>query len=362
MRFFVFLTVVFMLGCFSNNVFADDFNLDSPRNKGKWRFEIDNDAFLGEDSNFSNGWSIQYHTQSYSSWEESNAFGWVKWIGQHFPTLGDEESIVRYGQGVGQNLVTPEDITNPNPPPGDLPYAASLTYTLNWQRFNPETASNFQVSIGVLGEEALGEEVQKFVHDDLGAGDTPEGWDTQRDTEPVLNIGYQHLWRVLQFGEYNNAWGSQLIFAPSLHLGNIFTSAEVGFAFRFGWNILEGFNAYPAPPGRGFFQSSHLAKPASASPHAIEFILAGRASALGYSVIYDGSEISDDDREIEREDYILGGYFAINYHHYDMLGIRLSILVQSDVLDEDALPPPLPNQDPTSNDNSYGTIMIDFYF
>ena len=351
MRFFISFVMIFWVVFFYGNAFADDFNLDSPRNKGFWRFEIDNDAFLGEDSNFSNGWSIQYHTKRYSTWEESEAFGWVKWIGQHFPTLGDEGSIVRYGQGIGQNLITPEDITNPNPPPGDLPYAATLTYTLNWQRFNPETASNFQVSIGVLGEEALGEEVQKFVHDDLGAGDTPEGWDTQRDSEPVLNIGYQHLWRLLHFGEYHNAWSAQLMIAPSLNLGNIITGADFGIGFRFGWNIQEGFNTYPAPPGRGFFQSSLLAKPASASPHAMEFVLAGRASALAYAVFYDGSIITNDDREVEREDFIFGGYLSINYHHYDMLSIRLSLLLQTDLLDEDALPPPQPNQEKTSTDN-----------
>ena len=364
MRFLQLLMAILLLGCFSSNVLADDLNLDSPRNKGMWRFEIDNDAFLGEDSNFSNGWSIQHHGTRFSTWEETNTFVWIKWVGQHFPTLGDEGSIVRFARGIGQNIVTPGDITNSAPPvAGELPYAATLHYNLSWQRFNSESATIFQYNIGVLGEEAYGEWTQKFVHDDLGMGDTPMGWDTQRDSEPILNLAYGNQWRVAQFGQYDNAWGGQMSIGNTFHLGNLLTAVDVGFAFRYGWNIPEGFGSYPAPPGRGLFTGLTLAKPASASPHSYEFVLAARATGLAYSVLYDGSEISDDEREVEREDYILAGLIGINYHHYDKMSIRLSLITSSDLIDEDAVPPPAtPGEDQTATDNSYGTIMIDYYF
>lgn len=35
------------------------------------RFEIDNDAIWDSDSNFSNGWSLQYHTKRYDTWDEN---------------------------------------------------------------------------------------------------------------------------------------------------------------------------------------------------------------------------------------------------------------------------------------------------
>ncbi len=364
MRYFMLVMAVLMLGCFSSNVLADDFNLDSPRNQGgMWRFEFDNDTFLGEDSNFSNGWSIQYHTERESNWDETDTFVWIKWVGKNFPTLQDEGSIVRFARGVGQNLITPDDITNPNPPPGDLPYAGTLHYNLSWQRFNRETAAIFQYNIGVLGEEAFGEEVQKFVHDDLGAGDTPEGWDTQRDTEPILNLAYARWWRLFHAGRYDNGWAGQLSSGYGVHLGNLYTGGDVGFAFRYGWNIPEGFNSYPAPPGRGFFSNLTLAKPETASPHSVEFVLAARATGIAYSVLYDGSIITSDDRDVEREDFVFAGLFGINYHHYDMMSIRFSLLIATDLLDEDAIPPPVtPGEDKTSSDNSYGTFMLDFYF
>jgi hypothetical protein len=356
------LLITFLLVSFNTSLFAEDFYLDSPRNKGTLRFEIDNDAFLDEDSNFSNGWSIQYHSVRYASWEETKAPEFVKWVGKHFPTLGDDDSIVRYGQGIGQNMVTPGDIEAEIPQPGDLPYAGTLTYTLNWQSFNREKARSFQVSVGVLGEESYADEFQKFFHDDLGLGDEPQGWDTQRDSEPIVNVAYQHLWRLAHRGEYHNGWAGQLMLGPSVHLGNLFTAAELGFALRFGWNILEGFNTFPAPPGRGFFQAYHLPKPSSASPHGIEFVLGARATGLAYSVLYDGSEITDDERDVEREDFIYSGAISVNYHYYDRFSIRLSLILTSDILDEDELPPPRPGGEQTSNDNSFGTVLIDYHF
>ena len=183
----------------------EDFYLDSPYNKGTLRFEIDNDAIWDSDSNFSNGWSLQYHTRRCDNWDETKVVpgfmdSAIKWVGKHFPTLDDDASIVRYGEGIGQNMITPEDISNPNPPPGDLPYAGTLTYTLNWQRFNRKTASNFQITAGVLGEESMAESFQKVVHEIIDT-DEPQGWDTQRDTEPILNLAYQHNWRLTHFGE-----------------------------------------------------------------------------------------------------------------------------------------------------------------
>jgi len=362
MRLFFLLVMFVTLACFTGNAFAEDFYLDSSRNTGALRIEIDNDAIWDTDSNFSNGFSLQYHTVRYLNWEETEAPDFVKWVGQNFPTLGDEGSIVRYGQGIGQNIMTPEDIERRYPQEGDLPYAGTLTYALNWQSFNRDTARIFQVNAGVLGKEAFSADTQKFMHNDFDMGEPPKGWRTQRKTEPILNIAYSHAWRLARFGHYNDAWGGQLTAGPSLHLGNLYTAVDAGFAFRFGWNILEGFSAYPAPPGRGIYQSAHLNKPETVSPHGVEFVLAARGSALAYSVLYDGSFITSDDRDVKREDYILSGIVGINYHYFDRLSIRVSLLKGSDLLDEDSLPDPGPDKEKTDADNSYGTVMIDFHF
>lgn len=362
LRFYKVLFVALLMQFCNTALFAEEFYLDSPFNKGTLRYEIDNDAVWREDSNFSNGWSLQYHTVRYASWEETKAPGLIKWVGKHFPTLDDDDSIVRNGHGIGQNIFTPGDLKAEIPQEGDLPYAGTLTYTLNWQSFNRQTARIFQATAGILGPEALAEEFQKFVHNDLGLATDPKGWDTQRDTEPILNIGYQYLFRLAHLGEYTNDWSGQLTLAPSASLGNITSCVELGLGFRFGWNMLEGFSAFPAPPGSGFFQAAYLPKPSFASPHSLDVVLGIRGTELIYSVLYDGSIITSDDRDVEREDFIASGLIGFNYHYHKLLSVRVHFQVSTDILKEGSIPEPPPGRDKTKADLSYGAMIIDFYF
>ena len=340
---------------------GDEFYLDSPRNKGTLRFEINNDVVFDRDSNFTNGWNLQYHTVRYPSWNDSQAPGFLKWVGNKFPTLGADDSIVRYGHTIGQGMFTPGDLTNPNPPPGDLPYAGTLTYSLSWQSFNRRNRRNFQITAGVLGEESLAEQFQKFVHNDLGLGKDPKGWDTQRKTEPILNLAYEYYWRLAHIGTYTNDWAGQFDFGATGQLGNLATSAELEFGIRFGWNIKEGFGSLPTPAGGDVHKASSIPKPKTASPHGVEFIAGIRGGALLYSVIYDGSFITDDDREVDRRDFGYTGVFGISYHNYDVFSVRVAIYKGYDLLKEESLPEPSPGEDKTGADVSYATLMFDFH-
>lgn len=352
-----------ILLCSATILLAEEFYLESPYNNPTMRFEIENDIIWSEDSNFSDGWSLQYHSTRYADWDETQQPGFIKWVGNHFPTLDDDNSIVRNTHSVGQNIITPGDIQAEIPSEGDLPYAGTLTYTLNWQRFNRKTARNFQISLGILGKEALGEPFQAFAHDDLGLGEDPKGWNTQRKTEPILNLGYQYSLRLAQFGQPTNGWGGLFELTPSVSLGNLFTAAEVGLGFRYGWNRMEGFSSVPSPPGRGIFQAALVPKPAYASPHSIEILLGIRGVGLIYTVIYDGSIVTSDDRDVERENLIATGLIGFNYHYHKLLSVRLHIEASTDFLREEGLPPPTsPNGERTATDNSYGAVIIDFYF
>jgi hypothetical protein len=354
--------VLFCLIYLHGKLFAENFYLDSPKNKGTLRFEIDNDVIWDDDSNFTNGWSLQYHTVRCAGWEETKMPGFIKWVGKHFPTLNNDGSIVRNSHGIGQNMITPKNLNIEIPQEGELPYAGTLTYTINWQSYNRQMARNLQLSIGVLGPESLAEQFQKFVHNDLGAGEDPKGWHAQRKAEPIFNIGYEHPWRMAHLGNYTNDWAGQLTLIPSVSLGNLFTAVELGMAIRFGWNILEGFNAYPAPPGRGFFQASHLPKPSSASPHAFEVVLGARGCGLIYSVIYDGSVLTDDNRSIDRYNYVLTGGVGLFYHHYGLCSVRITLQKSTDLIDRDSIPAPPTEGEKTHADVSFGSLIIDFHF
>lgn len=357
-----FLLSIIILIQMNAAAFSEDLHINSPRNKGTLRFEIDNDSIWNKDSNFSNGWSIQYHSVRYEKWEDTKMPWFIKWVGENFPTLGDEKNIVRNGQGIGQNMITPGDLTVEVPQDKDLPYAGTLTYTFNWQSFNRNRASNLQISMGVLGEESMADDFQETSHNEIFHAVDPKGWETQRKTEPIFNVGYERSWRVGYLGNYTNDWAMQLSVTPSASVGNLLTAFEMGIALRFGWNILEGFNAYPAPPGRGFFQASSLPKPAIASPHGFEVVLGLRLCSFVYSVIYDGSYLTDDERSVERNDFIVAGGIGIFYHYCDNFSLRFTFQSSSELLKEESLPEPYLNGKETNTTVSYGTIILDFHF
>jgi hypothetical protein len=91
-------------------------------------------------------------------------------------------------------------------------------------------------------------------------------------------------------------------------------------------------------------------------------VLGARATGLIYSVLYDGSFLTSDDRSVDREDFVFTGLVGLNYHYYKLLSIRVAWVQTSDLLIEESLPPPRPGQEKTGADNSFGTLMIDFYF
>ncbi len=68
-----------------------------------------------------------------------------------------------------QQIYAPEDITDPNPPPDDRPYAGYLYGGLFYQRqsYNPDgidTLDHVQLDLGVVGPSSLAEQSQSEVH------------------------------------------------------------------------------------------------------------------------------------------------------------------------------------------------------
>jgi len=259
-------------------------------------------------------------------------------------------------------MFTPGDLHAEIPQENDLPYAGTLTYSLSWQSLKRHSSRNFQMTAGVLGEEALAGDIQEFVHSNLSESEDPAGWDTQRDTEPLLNVGYHYCQRLARFGRYTDDWGSQLSLDTDLSLGNLNTSVGIGLGFRFGWNIPEGFNSGPSPPGFGFFEAAHLPKPASASPHSFEVLLGIQGAGLIYSVLYDGSFVTTDDRSVERESVVFSGLAGLVYRFHNFFSVHLYFNATTDLLKGDSIPESLSNLDKTSSDASFGAWVVEVYF
>jgi len=242
-----------MLACAAiGQAHAADKAAPDVRDMKVFRFEFDNDTFIGSDDAFTAGWSLQVHSALLDEWTP----GLAGWIGR-FPGLGDDKQggrVVRWAWGVTQMIITPEDITIAAPQPNDAPWAGTLGGYVSWSSYDNRRLAALQMYLGCIGPCSHAEEAQKFVHNNLGMGDTPEGWRNQLDDKVLFNLNYEYRYKVwagrpVAYG--SRRWSSDLSVAAQAGIGNLATFAEARIEYRFGWGVPQGFTKLADPPPLG---------------------------------------------------------------------------------------------------------------
>ncbi len=170
----------------------------------RYRFEFDNDAFVGSDNQFSSGWSFQYHSATAEDWHSlETPADWLARFGEHLPNLQDADLVKRFSLSVGQIIQTPAMLSKRELIPNDVPYAAVIAAQATWLSYNDSEFHGFEVSAGVVGPAALGEPSQNLVHNAIGINEA-RGWNNQLGNEPVFNLNYM---RKKKFYRYHNPSG-----------------------------------------------------------------------------------------------------------------------------------------------------------
>ena len=227
---------------------------------GLWRFEFDNDTFVGSDNAFTAGISLQYHSSLYERWGDGRGTligGVERWLGNWLPGLGDdgdEGRLVRDAIGLSLQMFTPYDISISDPQPDDMPWAGILGMNVVMSSFDNRRLGALQLYLGCMGPCSGAEAIQKFVHDDLGRGISPAGWANQLDTKLLANINYAYkhkLWTDIDEAYSPGRFAIDLAAGGQIGLGNYFSFVDAQLEFRFGWGMPMGFTHNPDPPARG---------------------------------------------------------------------------------------------------------------
>lgn len=160
---------------------------------------------------------------------------------------------------LGQNIYTPEDITIRSNQDDDRPWAGFLYGSVGAVTVFENHVDELEVTLGVVGPEALGEQTQKLIHRHLSDSDLPKGWKNQLDFEPGLIFSAGRRWPQAIHTEFS---GFNFDVEPNINfsLGNIYTYAGAGLSFT----LEENDNALrdkpprvrPAMPGSGYFETS----------------------------------------------------------------------------------------------------------
>lgn len=217
-----------------------------------FRFEFDNDSFLGSDDSFSAGWSLQLHSRLMDQW----GAGSRGWIGK-LPGLGDDgegRRIVRCAAALTQVILTPSDVSIEAPQPDDVPWAGVLAATSSWSSYDNRRLGAVQFYLGCMGPCSGGEQVQKFIHEDLGFGEPPKGWDNQLVNQWLANLNYEYRYKLAASDEARYVPGrfaADFAAGGMAGVGNAATLVRGDLEFRFGWGLPMGFTKIPdfAPLG-----------------------------------------------------------------------------------------------------------------
>jgi hypothetical protein len=189
-------SVISFIGCaeVGQPLAADELG-HNVRDMKLFRFEFDNDTFVGSDNAFTAGWSVQVHSQPLDEWTP----GLADWIGR-VPGLRDDGKggrIARWPWGVTQLIITPDDVTIAAPQPDNAPWAGILGGYVSWSAYDNKRLAALQAYLGCVGPCSGAKEAQRFVHEDLGFGEMPEGWSNQIEDNVLVNRNYEYrrkLW------------------------------------------------------------------------------------------------------------------------------------------------------------------------
>ncbi len=211
---------------------------------------FENDVFVNVDDNYTNG--VRLSLLSAIN-DVPRFFRWAAARSPLFPEAGD----ARIEYAVGQNMYTPADITLPDPPDDDRPYAGWLYGSVGMISENGSRLHQLELKLGTVGPASMADETQKFVHREITDSPDPRGWATQLPDEPVVQLTYQRSWRAAASGEW---FGFQADFTPisGLGAGTVFDYLEVGSILRVGRHLPQSYGPpriEPSLPGSGFFVS-----------------------------------------------------------------------------------------------------------
>jgi hypothetical protein len=217
---------------------------------GAFTFTMENDTFTGSDNNYTNGVGVAWVSSELGTYDDERFVN--KWgrFWSFLPGIPDDGSNTYAAWGIAQEMHTPDDIEDPNPPETDQPYAGILYVDSVLYAQSEGWGHAWELKLGVVGPASHAENVQKEFHEMIG-GDEPMGWDTQLPDEPVINVGYTigHLWRNGKVGEAAE-W--RLVPMGHVGLGTYFTGVGLGMYSEVGWNLVdalgttalrEGYNA-----------------------------------------------------------------------------------------------------------------------
>ncbi len=219
---------------------------------------------------------------------------------------------------LGQNLYTPSRIDQRDPPKGDRPYAGWLYGSMGLATLTADHVDELELTLGVVGPAALGEQTQKFIHSHVTGSDTPKGWSHQLDNEPGVVLSWQRRWPRGFNGDWSLDLGDdfRINAEPNINasVGNVYTYAGTGLMFTLGpyQDTLQDTppRVKPAMSGSGYFD---------VPDQKWSWYLFGGVDgrAVARNIFLDGNTFDDDGPDVDKNIFVGDASAGIAITLYD---------------------------------------------
>ncbi len=308
-----------------------------------------NDFYFGTDNQYTNGLAYQQFSALSPSLEETGgtpAFGRVL-ARRVLPR--DSGRFYREGWTIAHKMQTPDQITNGDLIPADVPFFGMLGWGNSYFAFDDRRFDGFELLLGWVGSATGGEALQTVGHAVSGAR-APKGWGNQLNNEPVFNVFYAHK-RKLFTGRRFDA-----TLALDGALGTWFTFGQAGFEMRFG-RIPGGFAYSAAPLGKGMQYDAVLREEGRRYLYGSMGLAMTR---LLHAMPRHGNVLRRDDawtRDNTVDDEQWLGKLAIGLHYERARwGLHLNVWLSTNALDPESV---VERQDPQNN---FGSVTLERRF
>ena len=282
---------------------------NAAENGGALTLTVDNDLFTGSDNNYTNGLGVTWVSPDVSTYDDDRFVSKWSRFWSFLPFVGDEGYTTYAAWTLAQEMHTPDDITIPNPPEDDQPYAGVLYVDSLLYARKERWTHVWELKLGVVGPDSQAGDVQKDFHDLVG-GDEPMGWDTQMPNEPVINITYTvaHLAAAGRAGE-SAEW--RVVPVGTAGVGTYFTGVGGGVYGEIGWNLVDALG------GAGLRNGFNAASTVGVGP-VNGWSVAFFGGLGGYGVAHylplDGT-VFHDSRSVDSEPFIGTGSLGVSVRH-----------------------------------------------
>lgn len=277
--------------------------------KDSWTFGLyfENDLFSETDQDYTNGLRFSWISPDLTDYIEDPALpAWLRSVNKrltffHPSADGLQRNLIF---SIGQTIYTPEDIDATQVVEDDRPYAGWLFTRFAYHSKDQHQLDTLEVSIGVVGPSALGQEAQDFIHD-LRGFDKFEGWDNQLEDELGLLFLYEHRRKLLNNTPHDGSFGYDFIGHAGIALGNVGTYLNVGGELRWGWLIPNDFGTSAVRPGGDNSAPGAEWDPRISAPGKIgvHFFAAFDLRAVAHDIFLDGNTF-DDSHSVEKRELV----------------------------------------------------------